>query len=405
MFFFFIFRIYLINTFFIILFLYKKVSLKIIGNFEFINLDNGTLINVKDHHNLSLIISTSKRIYTGLIPNLKSTANEDIYEINNAVTFNENYTLISCFRSSLIAKMNINSGIITPIDSSISEDLASKSCPISIINNIVYIYLPENRDNQIYISAYEITLTDINNIKDGPSKKEIINTQHIFNMEPVSYTQQIDCENILDENFNNNYLVCLYVNSTIENNEKIYNIYGIVEKSYYYYIFNTKIETYVKIEKVDSFTLKCIVIDKNINLKITKSYSGIIIYNSSDIFYYNYDLISYYKEYIFSSSGYDLKIEKNNSFHYYYFNFTNPIEIIRIKGIYVEENDNINLFYQTNYSYNYIKLENCSYYFNMKTSYYKYTIKDKSNLEIDLNTLITSEDNYGKFKSNINNLL
>ena len=292
-------------------------------NFQSKDLDNGIFINVKDRHNLSLIISTSKKIYTGLIPNLKSIANESIYEINNAVTFNENYTIISCLRSSLIAKMNINSGNITPIDSFTFEDLASKSCPISIINNTVYIYRPENRDNLIYISAYEIVLTDIDNIKDGPKIKDKNNIQDIFNLEPVSYTQQIDCENISFENII--YLVCLYVNSTIENNEKIYNIYGMVE-SLHYYIFNSKIETYVKIEKVDSFTLKCIVIGKSINLKIKKTGNEISLYNSSDIVdYNNYGLISYNKEYIFSSSGYDLRIEKNNSLHYYNFIFNDSI--------------------------------------------------------------------------------
>ena len=64
--------------------LYKKVSLKIFDNFQYIELDNGTLINVKDCHNLSLIISTSKNVYSYLIPTLKSVVNEIIYDINNS---------------------------------------------------------------------------------------------------------------------------------------------------------------------------------------------------------------------------------------------------------------------------------------------------------------------------------
>ena len=110
------------------------------------------------------------------------------------------------------------------------------------------------------------------------------------------------------------------------------------------------------------------------------------------------DLIVYNKGFIFSFSGSDLKIENNNSLHYYYFNFISPIKIKKINAIYDKDNDNIILYYNTNDSFNYIKLDRCSYYFNLETKSYKYVIKDKSDLELDLDKLIQPEDDYGNFK-------
>ena len=78
------------------IFLYKRYFLKIFDNYQYIKVYTGTLIDVKDYYNLSFIISTSKNIYTGYIPALESIASQDIYSINNAITFNKNYVLISC---------------------------------------------------------------------------------------------------------------------------------------------------------------------------------------------------------------------------------------------------------------------------------------------------------------------
>ena len=303
----------LIYTFSLLIFLYAKVSLKIFDSFQSIEFDNGVLINVKDNHNKSLIISTSKNVYTNLIPNLTGIANETIYEINSAVTCNQNYAIISCLRSSLIAKMNLQNGEIIPIDFIYKMgQLAFKSCSISIINDTVYIHFPIKSGNKMHINIFEIGFRDLNNTEDGPKSMSKIIGGGFGGIEPISYTQQIECENLslLDEN--NIYLVCIYVNPQLENNETIYNIYGVVNYVHYY-IFNTNIiETNIRIEKLDSFTLKCIAIDRNINIKLGKNETNIYIFNSSDIFYKN-NLISYSNDYIFTSSGNDLKIEKTNS--------------------------------------------------------------------------------------------
>ena len=72
--------------------------------------ENNYLVDVKDYHNISIILTTSKNIYTGIPPVLKSRTNAAIYNCSSAATYNENYILIACLSDSLLSKININTG-------------------------------------------------------------------------------------------------------------------------------------------------------------------------------------------------------------------------------------------------------------------------------------------------------
>ena len=221
------------------IFLYKRYFLKIFDNYQYIKVYTGTLIDVKDYYNLSFIISTSKNIYTGYIPALESIASQDIYSINNAITFNKNYVLISCPFKNFVSKMNIKTGKVTNLEINFHyyESLSVKTCPISLIGDKVYVIYSKKSGNLINWDFFELTLKDLENI-DGPNIVGGFYLYYSMNSEPICYEKQIACETISISNENGIYLVCLYVKpeKQKDNNETIYNIYGFVEKKTFLFL-------------------------------------------------------------------------------------------------------------------------------------------------------------------------
>ena len=99
--------------FFLLIFIinFKNIFFKLFDDFKIgENIDPGELIYLKDNHNLSLIISTSKKIYSSFPPILKSTITGEISRYSNAITCNNNFILISCVPGTFLKKINIKTG-------------------------------------------------------------------------------------------------------------------------------------------------------------------------------------------------------------------------------------------------------------------------------------------------------
>ena len=81
-------------------------------NFETGVLEEGNydLLDVTDYHNMNLVVSTSKNIYTGVPPVKKVETNANLIKFSSLITINENYLLAACLQDSFLGKINLSNG-------------------------------------------------------------------------------------------------------------------------------------------------------------------------------------------------------------------------------------------------------------------------------------------------------
>ena len=128
----------------------KKESVKLcIINDNFSNLileENSELIDVNDYHDFKLIVTTSKKIYKGITPKLKTTTEAQLINSSSIATVNSNYILAACLKHSFLAKINLNNGNFTNLldysyfnNQDINLKVPNTSCSLSIINDTLFI--------------------------------------------------------------------------------------------------------------------------------------------------------------------------------------------------------------------------------------------------------------------------
>ena len=319
---------------------YKIMSFKIFDSFQSSQLnDTGDLIDIKDYHNLSIAISTSKNIYIGFPPVLKTNILEDIDIISSGITINVNYILLSCVSGYALSKLNINTGIITFFNFFQSE--TDTNCPISIFQDTVYIVYPNNYDG--VISPY-ILILDLINKEDtngGPST-ESFQMKFFPSFESTTKKYKISCDIISILNGDEFHLVCCFVKKETIDSQIHYNIYGFVEGNQFL-ILSSTIETEINVYKLNNYSLRCVITDKIQDIIIEKTGEEIQITKLSETNLPNNTFISYSNVFKFTGSNEGLKIEKNETFHYYY--LKKSLTLKKIYGIYNEINDSIILYY------------------------------------------------------------
>lgn len=76
---------------------YFSISCENDENIEIVTLesDSTELLDVTDNHNLNLIVTTSKKIYTGIPPTVKTTTEAQIINATSIITISEYYLLAS----------------------------------------------------------------------------------------------------------------------------------------------------------------------------------------------------------------------------------------------------------------------------------------------------------------------
>ena len=189
---------------------------------------NTDLLDVTDNHNLNIIVTTAKKIYTGIPPQLKATTEANIINATSIITLNQNFLLAACLQDSLLSKIRLSDGqsssILTynNVDLSLYLDLPTTSCSLSILDNIVFIGYTRN---EYYTNAVNKTIILIKlsiqnkDSEEGPSLDE--NTEIKFFIFPetsikTESSRQISCEPLLVSNYDskkhncNNYrLICV----------------------------------------------------------------------------------------------------------------------------------------------------------------------------------------------------
>ena len=122
------------------------------------------MINIADYHNLSILVSTSKNIYAGFPPKLKSKITSIITKFSSGVTINENYLLMSCLDAKILTKININTGEETDLCPSLSFSSPSQQiCSISSYNNKVFLIYTQ-LDNEVLVpNIIEFTISNLEN--------------------------------------------------------------------------------------------------------------------------------------------------------------------------------------------------------------------------------------------------
>jgi hypothetical protein len=240
------------KTMFFVLLIIQKFLLDyciIYDNFSnFILEENSELIDVNDYHNFNLIVTTSKKIYTGIPPQLKTTTEAQLINASSIATLNSNYILAACLKDSFLTKINLNNGNFTNLidysyfnNQDIDLKVPNTSCSLSIINDTLFIgythldYYSEqiNRTNFVL----RLIMLDKDSI-NGPeinftaSKKKLnFNSTSI----KTDSRRQIACEPLKIENDDDFRLIC------VQEEFKYADDY----KKNRYYIYATMIEKYV----------------------------------------------------------------------------------------------------------------------------------------------------------------
>ena len=100
--------------FFLIFLNINFILTQINDNFTSGILEEGSydLLDVTDYHNMNLVVSSSKKIYTGIPPVEKVTTNANLISVSSLITINENYLLVACLEDSFLGKINLSTGIL-----------------------------------------------------------------------------------------------------------------------------------------------------------------------------------------------------------------------------------------------------------------------------------------------------
>ena len=169
------------------------------------------LLDVSDYHNLKLIVSSSKKIYTGIPPQLKVQTNAKLINSSSLITLSENYLLASCLDDSLLSKISLIDGseykILDYSDIDITHHTLVppiKTCSLSKMDNLIFIgyseinYYEQNINNKIEIEVNKTNIIlklNINNLDtDSPTVNDI--KYFVFPNSTIltSSTRRVECQ-------------------------------------------------------------------------------------------------------------------------------------------------------------------------------------------------------------------
>ena len=167
--------------------------------------EGSSLIDISDYYNISLIITTDKKIYTGIPPTFKNSIYSKISEISSAVTYNNNYTLMACTDDYLLIKINIETGEEVPLVNYTFFTIPNCTCSIS------------TKDNYVYIGISNI-ITPYYKIKKWDNRFENYTDLDSFNSTELNNTNEIDDSNYyFYYDYNNTYLVNSLIKIKLKN--------------------------------------------------------------------------------------------------------------------------------------------------------------------------------------------
>jgi len=415
------------HNFFIILFIFiQKLCFhycQIYDNFTLVTFEEGSqLLEVKDYNNLKLIVTTSKKIYTGIPPKLKVTTEAKLINSSAIITLNSNYLLAACLQDSLLTKININDGSFSSLlnysdaeSSSLKFQIPITSCSLSILENLIFIgysqieYYEKETNKTNFIIRLNITNKDSD---DGPEIDSDV-TEKIFKFPKsgikTNSPKQIDCEPVRLKSKTSNYrLVCLQELLEYQSDYKINryltyayslkeNLEGIEDNEV---IYRTNDSSGFKLFKMNDtyvrvFTKKSIsIIYLSSSIQISYFKGDIYSINSKpDLFEYNNGFIFFIGVGNFSNHNNIcyFKIVKESSKNYYQIYDYREENIIKLLCYYDQSKDYIICLYQTLNDIKYFTMYNSARLYEIK-SFKSKTLKVVSNSEryFDVNNMLNT---------------
>ena len=427
---------HIIYIFIIILTLYKKSFQTYFDSFTLGNLtDSGKLVEIRDYKNQYLIISTSKSIYAGLNPELKTVTSAKLKEYSFGATYNKTIILFSCLEDSLLSKVNMTSGEEEQI---LKYDVLKKvldiseyslsSCSLSIDNEIVYLAIsynqnssPNNYRNLLIktdvnykpnLTPEIINIENLNNENENNSRNEsnqqnetsddglIIYSFHDDITVNATCAPKISCETI------SNKLVCAIVSKNIYNST--YSVYGIIINDDFDNLENIpkKINDFssmpdFKLHKINNTCGRLVMNSLSVDIKIIQDESNYKIDSSIKPPYIgNYDsyknLFDYNNKHIFFIfNGSDLNyfaIKKNVASHF--IRIDNLESANKIIGYWDEDTDKYIFIYQTLSSIKYFNIENLKDLFSISSSGKEHKLITNESISVNITEVISYTGTY-----------
>ena len=410
-----------------ILIIFPLISCQINDDFSngVIESENSNIIDFADYHNLNLLITTAKHIYSiSSISTIKSTFTSNINNYSMAASYNENYILVACLNDSLLSKININTGDSTNlinydgIPNMEEEDTLvppTQICSLSIYENIAYIAISNNFTNEtstfnknfiIKINLIDegndgsVDVSDINFFK-FPELYKSTGAKRQFGCEVIFITNSIDkrlvciLEKYVNINQDTTNVMAIILNDDIngfEGKEQNINKYTY-PSGFYFYKYNTTVIASSMRKYVYNIFLTY---DSNNIPKINKIlYLNIL---DSDLNYYknNYAISSKVERIQKDNLQiYYIQIDKNTNGYYkiYDYSTTSILGVVKLMGFIDLDNNKFYIIYESEDKIKYLSMNNniIEDIFNIKS--YSKTYKIISN---DNDNIITLDDEFNQ---------
>ena len=350
---------------------------------------NANMIDITDYHKLYLLITTEKKIYTGITPVQISTTNSNIIKISAVATYDTNYIILACSENYLLSKIKIETGEEEPLltYNKFNLDITNLNylCSISVLDNIFYIGISQVISNSLQNNIIKAEL--VNNIDNNGTntinEKIYSFNYQLTNLDKIIYKRQISCEIIEPINeLNNPRLVCGY----IKYENSIYIYFASVMNSQFndieheLQIIKSKSLLSFRLQKINSTYIKYIVTANSYEIYLNNEDSKyqIILIKDTESNLYSFfcmnDLFYYYNNHIFSSRA----VDTNNVDNFYLYtkkdtsaNVIRYTEITKrymekVMGYYDEINDKYVFYYQYSTTIAYITIDNMDFLFHFK---------------------------------------
>ena len=346
------------------------------------------LIDITDYKNLNILVTTSKKIYKGIPPELITTTNAKLISSSSIITVNSNYLLAACLQDSLLTRININTGVHASLldYSSIEANLPAASTICS---------LSSNNNNEVFIGYSKLE----NNSGQTNKKNIVVKVQLTFNSDEPSVniyskkvvyypnsviktpsSRQIVCESLKIKNTDNYRLVCLYEDKKYDSGYQSmrYYLYGtVINENFDGFtvgmddennrIYRSNVTSGFKLFKIDDYNAKCFIwklinkISLNSETEIHRDKenfefkASLDLYDYQSGFFFFADKINYMnKNDIYSITIKNIDYSNNFTFYDYQENSIN-----KLFCKYNQENNYFVIIYKCSDKIKYISLKFC----------------------------------------------
>jgi hypothetical protein len=229
--------------FFSIFAIIKGAQSPYLDSFQSTNFEElDSLIEINDYFNLSIFLTTNKEIYMGIPPTKVSniTSNNELINLTTGVTYDENFLLMVCTEDFLVTKIEIATGIETPLLNYSNISMPNYTCGTFSDQDYVYISM-----SHMVIPQKTEIIYKTNSINDNLESDFYINETNLISENDTNVTNITDFEYITYDDYDNQYLehsiIRIKLNSINEtigpvvDEESEINIYTINNTIIYYY--------------------------------------------------------------------------------------------------------------------------------------------------------------------------